>query len=34
MEVRDAKFQNGLLMIDLERPEPERVIRKIEIKGA
>ena len=34
MEVKDARFQNGLLMIDLERPEPERVIRKIEIKGA
>lgn len=34
MEVKGATLENGLLAIDLERPEPERVIRKIEIKGA
>ena len=34
MEVRGAELENGLLAIDLERPEPQRVIRKIAIKGA
>jgi len=34
MEVKGAELENGLLAIDLERPEPQRVIRKIEIKGA
>jgi len=34
IEVKNASFENGLLMIDLERPEPERMIRRIEIKGA
>jgi len=34
MEVKGASLENGLLSIDLERPEPERVIRKIEISGA
>jgi len=34
MEVIGAELENGLLAIDLERPEPQRVIRKIEIKGA
>ena len=34
MEVIGAELENGLLAIDLERPEPQRVIRKIVIKGA
>jgi len=34
MEVKSAELENGLLAIDLERPEPQRVIRKIEIRGA
>ncbi|MBL8908763.1 MAG: Hsp20 family protein [Rhizobiales bacterium] len=34
MEVIGAELENGLLAIDLERPEPQRVIRKIDIKGA
>jgi HSP20 family molecular chaperone IbpA len=33
MEVKGAALTNGLLAIDLERPEPQRVIRRIEIKG-
>jgi HSP20 family molecular chaperone IbpA len=31
IEVRNADLSNGLLLIDLERPEPERLIRKVEI---
>ncbi len=31
MEVLGADLTNGLLSIDLVRPEPERVIRKIDI---
>ncbi|MFN3685880.1 Hsp20 family protein [Salinarimonas sp.] len=31
MEVLGADLTNGLLSIDLARPEPERVIRKIDI---
>ena len=31
MEATAAELENGLLTIDLARPEPERVIRKIEI---
>jgi HSP20 family molecular chaperone IbpA len=34
MEVTGATLENGLLSIELERPEPERVIRRIEIGGA
>jgi HSP20 family molecular chaperone IbpA len=34
MEVREANLENGLLTVDLERPEPERIVRRIEIKGA
>jgi HSP20 family molecular chaperone IbpA len=34
MAVKGANLDNGLLTIDLERPEPERIIRRIEIKGA
>jgi HSP20 family molecular chaperone IbpA len=34
MAVLGAELENGLLAIDLERPEPQRVIRKIDIKGA
>jgi HSP20 family molecular chaperone IbpA len=34
MEVKAATLEHGLLAIDLERPEPERVIRRIEISGA
>lgn len=32
MNVVSASLDNGLLAIDLERPEPQRVIRKIEIR--
>lgn len=31
IEVRSADLSNGLLAIDLERPQPERLVRKIEI---
>jgi HSP20 family molecular chaperone IbpA len=31
MEVRGADLSDGLLSIDLVRPEPERIIRKIDI---
>ena len=33
MLVTSATLANGLLTIDLERPEPEKVIRRIEIKS-
>jgi HSP20 family molecular chaperone IbpA len=32
MDVIDAKLVNGLLVINLKRPEPNSVIRRIEIK--
>lgn len=31
IEVRNADLNNGLLSIELERPEPERLVRKVEI---
>jgi HSP20 family molecular chaperone IbpA len=31
MEVLGADLQNGLLSVDLVRPEPERIIRRIDI---
>ncbi|PHP68725.1 heat-shock protein Hsp20 [Zhengella mangrovi] len=31
MKVLSAELKNGLLAIDLERPEPERLVRKIDI---
>ena len=31
MQVLGADLKNGLLSVDLARPEPERVIRKINI---
>lgn len=31
MHVAGAELRNGLLAIDLERPEPERLVRKINI---
>ncbi len=34
IEVRKADLSNGLLTIDLERPELERLIRKVEITQA
>jgi HSP20 family molecular chaperone IbpA len=34
IEVRCADLNNGLLLIDLERPEPERLIKKVEITQA
>ena len=34
IEVRTAWLDNGLLHIDLVRPQPESRVRKIEIKGA
>lgn len=33
VEVKGAQLENGLLAIDLERPEPQKIVRKIEIKG-
>ena len=33
IEVKSASLDNGLLSIDLVRPEPERVARKIEIRS-
>lgn len=32
IEVRNASLDNGLLAIDLVRPEPERLVRRISIK--
>ncbi len=32
MEVTGAELENGLLVIDLQRPEPERIARSIEIR--
>lgn len=32
MEVNGADLENGLLIIDLVRPEPERLVRSIEIR--
>ena len=32
MDVLTADLQNGLLLIDLARPEPERVVRSVEIR--
>jgi len=31
MKVTGAELKNGLLSIDLDRPEPERLVRKIDI---
>lgn len=31
MQVRGADLKNGLLSIDLDRPEPEKLVRKINI---
>lgn len=31
IEVTGAELANGLLSIDLERPQPERIVRKVEI---
>ncbi|MBI2717938.1 MAG: Hsp20 family protein [Rhizobiales bacterium] len=33
MEVRSARLTSGLLEINLERPEPKRLVRRIEIGG-
>jgi HSP20 family molecular chaperone IbpA len=33
IRVVGADLENGLLKIDLERPEPERIVRRIEIRG-
>lgn len=33
MEVIGARLENGLLEINLERPEPRRVVRRIQIGG-
>jgi len=33
IEVQSARLDNGLLHIDLVRPQPESRVRKIEIKG-
>jgi HSP20 family molecular chaperone IbpA len=32
MEVTGASLENGLLVVDLARPEPERVVRTIQIR--
>ena len=34
MEVLGADLSNGLLSIDLARPEPERIVRKIDIAAS
>jgi len=34
MEVTGASLENGLLTIDLARPEPERVVKTIDIREA
>ncbi len=34
IEVKGAELSNGLLAIDLERLEPEHIVRKIEIKSS
>lgn len=34
MEVTGATLENGLLVIDLERPEPQRSLRRIDIRVA
>ena len=34
MQVRSAELAQGLLSVDLVRPQPERLVRKIEIVGA
>jgi HSP20 family molecular chaperone IbpA len=31
MQVAGADLKNGLLSIDLDRPEPDRLVRKINI---
>lgn len=31
MQVQGAELRNGLLAIDLDRPEPERLVRRIDI---
>ena len=33
MRVIGAELENGLLMIDLDRPQPERLVRRIDIKA-
>lgn len=33
MQVTEARLANGLLEIDLVRPEPQKLIRRIEVKG-
>ncbi len=33
MQVLGADLTNGLLSVDLARPEPDRIVRKIEISG-
>ena len=33
MQVLGADLNNGLLFVDLARPEPERIVRKIEISA-
>jgi HSP20 family molecular chaperone IbpA len=32
MEVQSADLKNGLLSIDLVRPQPERIVKSISIK--
>lgn len=32
MEVKDAHMENGLLHVDLERPEPQEIVRQINIR--
>lgn len=34
IEIKDAQLANGLLSIRLFRPEPERIVRKIEISAS
>ena len=34
MDVKGAEMENGLLIVDLIRPEPQRIVRNIEITEA
>jgi len=34
MDVKGAEMENGLLVVDLIRPEPQRIVRNIEITEA
>ncbi len=33
IKVKGARLENGMLAVELERPEPERMVRRIDITG-